>query len=146
MGRFNFWNGELIGLSLEQLQAKSVARSKIFKNKSGAVIDTSNWTPAEWLEALVGELGEYANFRKKFRRGDLSEQDFHIEACKELADVQIYLALLADSVGVDLGRATVAKFNEVSERIGCYIKLYPESVGESQQEHSEIMREITGHG
>jgi hypothetical protein len=36
----------------------------------------------------------------------------------EIADVVTYLDLLAHVLGVDLGRAAVAKFNEVSERVG----------------------------
>lgn len=36
----------------------------------------------------------------------------------ELADVLTYLDLLAEVLGVDLGRAAVEKFNEVSERVG----------------------------
>lgn len=44
-------------------------------------------------------------------------------ARKELADVQIYLDLLALSIEIDLEEATVEKFNEVSDRIGVNIKL-----------------------
>ena len=44
-------------------------------------------------------------------------------ASKELADAQIYLDLLAKSIGVDLGEATRAKFNEVSDRVGVPVYL-----------------------
>ena len=40
------------------------------------------------------------------------------ELADELADVLTYLDLLAATLGVDLGRAAVQKFNEVSERVG----------------------------
>jgi NTP pyrophosphatase (non-canonical NTP hydrolase) len=36
----------------------------------------------------------------------------------EVGDVQTYLDLLANSLGVDTGAATIAKFNEVSKRVG----------------------------
>ena len=34
-----------------------------------------------------------------------------------------YLDILAMRAGVDLGDATVAKFNEVSERVGCDVMI-----------------------
>ena len=80
-------------------------------------------TPSQWLQALVGELGEYANFRKKFERKSISEDTFLTEAKKELADVVCYLFLLASSLDIDLESATIDKFNEVSDRIGSPIKI-----------------------
>ena len=69
----------------------------------------------------MGELGEYANFRKKFERGDIDEEEFLIEAEKELADVATYLDILASQLDIDLGKAVIKKFNEVSERVGSTI-------------------------
>jgi len=92
-----------------------------FKNKHGKLAhsqaDGSDWSPAQWLQAIVGELGEYANKRKKFERGDIDGVEFLVEAADELADVMIYLDILAYRVGVDLGVAVVDKFNRVSERV-----------------------------
>lgn len=34
--------------------------------------DGSDWSPASWLQAVIGELGEYANLRKKVERGDIT--------------------------------------------------------------------------
>lgn len=81
------------------------------------------WTAAQWLQALVGEVGEYANWRKKFERGDITHEAFIREAAKELADVQAYLDLLADELGINLGEATRDKFNEVSDRVGSTVRL-----------------------
>lgn len=120
------------GLSFNTLRAANLKRLPRFKNKHGGLAhskpDGSDWSPAQWLQALVGELGEFANIRKKFERGDLSFEEYKIEAEKELADVQTYLDLLAARAldvpgiphpdGVDLSRATVAKWNEVSLRVG----------------------------
>jgi NTP pyrophosphatase (non-canonical NTP hydrolase) len=98
-----------------------------FKNRHGGlahkVADGSDWSPAQWLQALVGELGEYANVRKKFERGDFNAVEFKREARKELADVQIYLDLLAYQLQINLGDATIDKFNEVSQRVGCSVFL-----------------------
>ena len=142
-----------MSLTFDSLRAANKARLPLFKNKHGGLahskLDGSDWTPAQWLQAVVGELGEYANIRKKFERGDLSFEEYESLAAKELADVQIYLDILAlrcldhghrgasykgsETVligldGVDLGKATLAKFNEVSERISCSVRLDEDGV------------------
>lgn len=108
------------GLTFNNLRQANIKRLPTFKNSKGEPAhskeDGSDWSPAQWLQAMIGELGEYANFRKKFERGDINERDFLFEAEKELADVQIYLDLLAMRLGIDLGKATISKFNEVSRR------------------------------
>lgn len=132
------------GLTFNTLRGGNKARLPQFKNKHGhrahARNDGADWTPAQWLQAVIGELGEYANIRKKFERGDLSFGEYAKEAAKELADVQVYLDILAmrclDTVhktqgfvtyahelGVDLGAATMDKFNEVSRRVGSNVYL-----------------------
>lgn len=125
------------GLTFRELRAANIARLPQFKNKHGALAhsepDGSDWSPSQWLQAVIGELGEYANKRKKFERGDLTFEEFKAEAKSELADVQIYLDILAlrcldhdynvSPTGVDLGQATIDKFNEVSERVGSDVKI-----------------------
>lgn len=125
------------GLTFNALRRANMARLPHFRNRRGELShseqDGSDWTPAQWLQALVGELGEFANFRKKFERGDISFEEYEILASKELADVQTYLDILASRCldepgaphmqGVDLGRATIEKFNEVSERVRCNIRI-----------------------
>ena len=125
------------GLTLNTLRDANKARLPEFKNKHGQPAhskpDGSDWSPAQWLQAVVGQLGEYANFRKKFERGDLTFEEFEVHAGKELADVQTYLSLLAlrcldepdqpHPDGIDLGQATIDKFNEVSERVGSTVRL-----------------------
>jgi NTP pyrophosphatase (non-canonical NTP hydrolase) len=88
--------------------------------------DDADWTVADWSNAMCGEAGELANVIKKLRRyefglrgaGDPTEDDLRAMAAKEVADVYLYLDLLATKLGVDLPAAVVAKFNEVSERQG----------------------------
>lgn len=43
---------------------------------------------------------------------------FILPIADELADVLTYLDLLAAMQGIDLGRAAIEKFNEVSRRVG----------------------------
>lgn len=127
-----------IGLTFNQLREANMKRVGQFKTKHGGLahskIDGSDWSPAQWLQALVGELGEFANIRKKFERGDLDYIQYVIEAKKELADVQTYLDLLAarcldiqgvssHPTGINLGEATRDKFNEVSNRVGVEVYL-----------------------
>jgi len=120
-----------MSLRFDSLSHANKLRLAHFRNAKGELAhsksDGSDWTPAQWLQAIVGELGEYANFRKKYERGDISYEVFRENACKELADVQTYLDILATQLEIDLGEATRQKFNEVSQRVGSDIFL--DSVG-----------------
>ena len=86
-------------ITFEQLREANKTRLPLFKNKLGGLAhlkpDGSDWTPAQWLQAVVGELGEYANIRKKFERGDITFEEYRVLAGKELADVITYLDILA---------------------------------------------------
>jgi len=118
----------LIPISFDDLRRASKWRLPLFKNRRGGLAhskpDGSDWTISQWLQAVLGELGEFANLHKKFFRGDFEdEQEFLLQAGKELADIVIYLDILAMQLTLDLGREVAAKFNEVSERIGCNIFL-----------------------
>lgn len=64
--------------------------------------------------ALAGEVGELANYVKKEWRGDAEDHTDHI--IKELADINIYLDLLACCFNVDLDKVTEAKLKEVEKR------------------------------
>ena len=125
------------GLTFNTLREANKARLPQFKNCHGEPahrhVDGSDWTPAQWLQAVMGELGEYANKRKKFERGDITAEEFAAEAAKELADVQTYLDILAMRCldvpgtphpdGINLGAATMEKFNEVSIRVGSDVRI-----------------------
>jgi hypothetical protein len=86
-------------LSFSTLRDANRARMPLFKNRVGgpahSTPDGSDWNPAQWLQALVGELGEYARVRHLYENGEMSYDDYVVEARKELADVQCYLDLLA---------------------------------------------------
>lgn len=115
------------GLTFNALRGANTARLPQFKNCHGEPAhskpDGSDWSPAQWLQAVTGELGEYANLRKKFERGDIDSATFYFEAANELADVVTYLDILAMQLGIDLGEATMAKFNVVSDRVGSSVRL-----------------------
>lgn len=135
-------------LTFDQLRNANLARIPLFKNSKGEIAHPpmikhgrcnefpfncdkscvpltvgSDWSIADWVTAVTGELGEFANIAKKVRRGDLTMDEARASMAKELADVACYLDILALQCGVNLGDAVVEKFNEVSDRIGVDVKL-----------------------
>jgi NTP pyrophosphatase (non-canonical NTP hydrolase) len=94
-----------------------------FKHKLGS------WSTSDWFLAALGELGEAANIAKKLNRyrdgipgNKESEAALRDKLRKELGDVFVYLDLLAQSLGFDIGSAAVEVFNAKSEEIGCSIR------------------------
>jgi len=106
------------GLTFNTLRRASRKRLPLFKNAKGEAGKTVEWTPAQWLQAIIGELGEYANLRKKIERGDFTLEDVKSKIADEIADVVIYIDILADKLGIDLGEAVMKKWNETSKRVG----------------------------
>lgn len=84
------------------------------------------WSGADWSNAMAGEAGEVANVVKKLRRyecglhgnGDPAPEELKAMLAKEIADVFLYLDLLSTYYGIDMPKAVVEKFNEVSVRQG----------------------------
>src|SRR5690242_20216598 len=114
-----------MSLSFDVLRAANINRLPTFKNSLGQPAHTqpdgSDWTPAQWLQAVTGELGEYANTRKKFERGDITAEKFKELAAEELADFITYADILAFRLGIDLGKAVKDKFNKKSREVGSAI-------------------------
>lgn len=115
------------GLVFNVLREANVRRLPEFKNAKGAPAhsepDGSDWKLSGWSNAVLGELGEAANIIKKIERGDLTLDEARPALAKELADTQTYLDLLAFRAGIDLGAATIDKWNEVSRRVGSRLRL-----------------------
>ena len=83
----------------------------------------NSWSTSDWLTAVTGELGELASLikMKNRERDNLPGNKFsptNKQIADEIADVFTYLDLLAEVLNVDLGKAVVEKFNEVSKRVG----------------------------
>jgi NTP pyrophosphatase (non-canonical NTP hydrolase) len=118
-----------MSLTFDALRGANLARLPQFKNGRGgpahSQADGSDWCLAQWCNAVLGELGEAANIIKKVERGDMTLDEARPALAKEFADVQTYLDILAYRAGVDLGDATLAKWNEVSDRVGSTVHLYP---------------------
>ncbi len=82
------------------------------------------WEEVDWGNAIAGECGELCNMIKK-RKRNWKEADriADEELGKEIADVVCYLDLLADKLGLNLEDIVRNKFNEISDRYDCPIKL-----------------------
>ena len=116
-------------LTIRQFSALNIARA-IHWHKS----DLDSWSPAEWGNALAGEVGELCNVLKKILRHDKGIQQLAVEqgkpyeggrraeliedAANEIADAYTYLDLVAARLGLDVQQCVVRKFNEISEREG----------------------------
>lgn len=85
----------------------------------------SSWSLSDWFTAVVGELGEAANIAKKLNRvrdgvrgNKETEAELHSKLRSELADAYIYLDLLAQSAGINIGAAVRDTFDAKSKEIG----------------------------
>lgn len=105
------------------LTFKRLRKTNLKRNKKAFGMNLTTWSLAEWSNAMAGECGEACNITKKIRRGDKSLKKERKELAKEIADVVVYADLLSAAAGIDLEKAVINKFNEVSERKGCHIKL-----------------------
>ena len=105
-------------LTFEELRTANLNRVREYRHGE---IDA--WSPEMWFTAMMGEAGEFANFYKKYIRGDYSFEEVLPNLQKELADIQIYLDLLAARLNINLAEATRNKWNESSQRIGSNLKL-----------------------
>ena len=90
---------EMMSLTFAQLRAANSERLPQFKNRHGQrahdTEDGSDWSPAEWLLATMGELGEAAQVRILYETGHMSEEAYAQSMANEVADVATYLDILA---------------------------------------------------
>lgn len=82
-----------------------------------AFVDARDWgrfhDPKSVLLALVGEVGELAELVQWLPADEVRElardEPLRTRLGEEMGDVQLYLVLLADVLGIDLGAAAAAK-------------------------------------
>lgn len=72
-------------------------------------------SPKDILVLLTEELGELARAVRK-HEGMIRDQAYDTELAEELADVQNYIIHLANTTGVDLQKALIAKEAKNAER------------------------------
>lgn len=85
----------------------------------------SSWSLSDWMTATTVELGEVANIIKKLNRvrdgipgNTETPEQLRASLADELADVAIYLDLMAQAAGFDLETIREAKFSRISHKIG----------------------------
>ena len=90
----------------------------------------ASWSTSDWFTAVMGELGEAANVAKKLNRyrdgvpGNKESADALREKLRrELGDTFVYLDLLCQSLGFNIGAAATDVFNAKSDEIGCSIRM-----------------------
>lgn len=110
------------------------------RSREGFGMELHDWSLSQWSNAVAGETGELCNIIKKVERGDFHKRpenksenpefnnayaaaQYREEIGKEAADIVIYLDLLLTREGIDLGAEIVKKFNEVSDRVKCSVKI-----------------------
>jgi dCTP diphosphatase len=76
--------------------------------------------PKSLLLALVGEVGELAELFQWLpadqAQGLASKPELHQRVGEEIGDIVLYLVRLADVLDVNLGQATMSKFDSVVQR------------------------------
>lgn len=120
-------------LTLAKIAEQNRARCVRWHGDGTGASEYEAWGGADWSNAMCGEAGEAANVVKKMRRHETRRQggphaplpyntaDWeHLRSAlaDELADVVLYLDLLADHYDIDLEQAVREKFNRVSEAQG----------------------------
>lgn len=131
------------GLSFTELRHVSLQRCNRWH--PGGI---GEWSLSDWFTATMGELGEAANVAKKLNRirdgmvgnGDNPEAKLRADLADEIADVAIYLDILAASEGIDLGAAIERKFNATSEKVGFpeRLPMFPRTVTDGQQSMASL--------
>jgi hypothetical protein len=105
-------------LRLDELRKQNVLRCETLWHK------VSEWSPDDWLNAVIGELGSVAHAIKAYRRRNLTPRSdpdiFNADPAgprlaEEMADTLIYFDLLCARIGIsDLGvcvRDLIARYD-----------------------------------
>ena len=100
------------------LTFKELRDANTERNKNS--YDCGDWDMVDWTNALAGEVGELCNKSKKCKRDKWDNYDLLKE---EVADIAIYVDLVANYFGFDLEECVKDKFNSRSEEIGSDVRL-----------------------
>lgn len=105
---------------LDKLREANLSRQDKWEN-AGDKLDLSYLG-----NALAGECGEACNIIKKLERERLGlrgSRAYVQDLAEELADIIIYLDLIAAKININLSEAVVQKFNKTSDKysLGVYI-------------------------
>lgn len=110
------------GLTFEEVSKINAERAEKWHN--GFPNHKDGWTGADWSNAMCGEAGETANVVKKLRRIETglnqrnTKEDLLKDLANEIGDTYLYLDLLAQYYGLEIGSCIRNTFNRISEREG----------------------------
>jgi NTP pyrophosphatase (non-canonical NTP hydrolase) len=104
--------------------AARVAELEVLRDRMRKFAHDRDWAkfhdPKSVILALVGEVGELAELFQWLPATDARDlaraEPLKTRASEEMADVLLYLVLLADVLGVDLATATLAKMDDSERR------------------------------
>jgi NTP pyrophosphatase (non-canonical NTP hydrolase) len=112
---------------LEEICVDSLTFNKFShtnRSRNEKYMKCENWDERDWGNALAGEVGELCNMiKKRFRNLKESDRIPNEELGKEIADIICYCDLLAAQLGLELDDIIPKKFNEISDRYDCPVKL-----------------------
>jgi NTP pyrophosphatase (non-canonical NTP hydrolase) len=107
-------------MNLSDLREQNLTRCNRWH--PGGIVE---WSLSDWAVAAAGEMGEACNVVKKLNRerdglvgNAKSGDDLRKDLADEIADVIIYLDIMASHAGIDMGEAIRSKFNRTSEKNG----------------------------
>lgn len=113
------WSGKVKELTFSERNKLRCESPNGFNHK------LSSWSLGDWMTALTGEVGEAANIIKKLNRirdnvpgNTESKEDLENSLGHELADIAIYLDLLAQAAGYNLEKMMEIKFQITSRKLG----------------------------
>lgn len=118
---------------MTDLTFKTFSRINYERSREWTDTDQFDWTSADWMIALIGEVGEACNIMKKLQRASSgmrgnNESILELQEAlrAEVADIMTYLALFASHNNIDLEAEVISKFNAVSRKHG-FSHILPES-------------------
>ena len=118
-----------MSLSFAALRKANTIRLPLFTNGRGEAahskLDGSDWSHGEWMNAILGELGEAANIVKKIKRGDFTLEEMALPLAQELADVVTYTDLAAMQFGINFDNYTFDQFRSVNLSVFILSRIIP---------------------
>ena len=129
----------LVADAIEALKAKTKTEKPTTpvvyyeKLEDANIARQAEWTNSDKLDlsyygnAAAGEMGEACNVIKKLERERLGLDGTRSTVgalAKELADVSVYVSLIAIKARINLDRAIMEKFNETSHKLGFKTRLH----------------------
>lgn len=128
--------------TLAGLRAANLARLPLFKNCHGdpahSEPDGSDWSPAQWLQAFTGELGELA---EAIMVGTFTALEHELADCQIYLDLLLYRILPEDSKDLTLHDLCTSRFHSVTSEGGVWFwladtrtlkHLFTSNLGEAQ--------------